>query len=336
MSASTNFQSNITFKGKFDVSEILASIKQMRQQISQTSNIELLGDLDKQISKVEGLGKTIQAQIGKGFSSQKEFSSFQSNINKIELEFEKLGNSFNDINVDNLNKSLKAAEKDIKDLESKAKKAAQTFASSFKASSNNITGADSIKKEIIEAAKQGKSLEETQARIKEIYDNQTKALIEQNKELKQQRETATKNLTNAQGSFANVGLRAANFKNSNGSAVSAAQFTQIRAEFEKIASKSTDAQDAVDKFSKALAKHNVEFKNASTIQGKFTQAISNYGTMVVPAEAALNELNKQIMNVRFLSSLLSRYKCLLLLMMKQKDIEVPLKRQMHILQQKIH
>ena len=83
MSASTNFQSNITFKGKFDVSEILASIKQMRQQISQTSNIELLGDLDKQINKVESLGKTIQAQIGKGFSSQKEFSSFQSNINKI-------------------------------------------------------------------------------------------------------------------------------------------------------------------------------------------------------------------------------------------------------------
>ena len=296
MSSNTNFQSNITFKGKFDVSEILASIKQMRQQISQTSNIELLGDLDKQISKVEGLGKTIQAQIGKGFSSQKEFSSFQSNINKIELEFEKLGNSFDDINVDNLKKSLKAADKDIKDLESKAKKAAQTFASSFKASSNNITGAENIKKEIIEAAKQGKTLEETQARIKEIYDNQTKALIEQNKELKQQREAATKNLTNAQGSFANVGLRAANFKNSNGSAVSAAQFTQIRAEFEKIAAKSTDAQDAVDKFSKVLAKNNIEFKNASTIQGKFTQAISNYGTMVAPAEAALDELNKQISN----------------------------------------
>lgn len=294
MSANTNFQSNITFKGKFDVSEILASIKQMRQQISQTSNIELLGDLDKQINKVEDLGKTIQAQIGKGFSSQREFSSFQSNINKLELEFEKLGNNFDDINVDNLKKSLKAAEKDIKDLENKAKKAAQIFASSFKASSNNITGAESIKKEIIEAAKQGKSLEETQTRIKEIYDNQTRALIEQNKELKQQRETVTKNLTNTQGLFANVGLRATSFKNSNGSAISATQFTQVRAEFEKIASESTNAQDAVNKFNEALAQNNIEFKNASTIQGKFSQAISNYQRTVAPIEAELNELNKQI------------------------------------------
>lgn len=294
MSSNTNFQSNITFKGKFDVSEILASIKQMRQQISQTSNIELLGDLDKQISKVEGLGKTIQAQIGKGFSSQKEFSSFQSNINKLELEFEKLGNSFDDINVDNLSKSLKAAEKDIKDLESKAKKAAQAFASSFKASANNITGAESIKKEIIEAAKEGKSLEETQKRIEEIYENQTKTLAAQTKELKTQRDAAAKNLTNAQNSFANVGLRTTNFKNSNDSAISTEQFTKIRAEFEKIASQSTNAQDAVNKFSKALAKQNIEFKNATTIEGKFSQAISNYGSMVAPAEAALSGLNKQI------------------------------------------
>jgi len=47
--------------------------------------------LDKEISKLEGLGSTIQAQIGKGFASTKEFKAFEANVSKLELEFQRLG-----------------------------------------------------------------------------------------------------------------------------------------------------------------------------------------------------------------------------------------------------
>nr|DAD58672.1 MAG TPA: hypothetical protein [Caudoviricetes sp.] len=43
----------------------------------------------------------------RGFSSSKELSAFESNMNKLELDVRKVGQSFDSINADNLKRIIK-------------------------------------------------------------------------------------------------------------------------------------------------------------------------------------------------------------------------------------
>ena len=68
----------INFKGTFDVTQILNSIKQIKSQMQNMgASDELFKDTDKQIKEVETLVKKMQEQIQKGFANDKEITSFE-------------------------------------------------------------------------------------------------------------------------------------------------------------------------------------------------------------------------------------------------------------------
>ena len=79
-------KTNIEFNGIPKFAEVSAAIKQIRDKVNKTSNVELLGNVDKEIKKIEDLGDTLRAQLEKGFGSNKDISSFNNNLNKLEIE----------------------------------------------------------------------------------------------------------------------------------------------------------------------------------------------------------------------------------------------------------
>lgn len=168
----------IKFKGEFDVSSILNSIKQMRTELSK-QNSPLLGNLDKEISKLETLGSTIKAQMEKGFASNKEFKAFESNLDKMELNLGKIGQKFKDINTDNLEISTKKINEQLEETRKKSKEIADNFKKNFNESMLNIAKkSEDINKEIIEMAKSGKSFNEAEKRANTLYDEKIKKVRE--------------------------------------------------------------------------------------------------------------------------------------------------------------
>jgi len=97
----------IKLRSELDVSGILNSIKQVRSELAKQGDSPLIGNLDREIAKIQNLGATIKAQMERGFSSSKELSAFESNMNKLELDVRKVGQSFDSINADNLKRIIK-------------------------------------------------------------------------------------------------------------------------------------------------------------------------------------------------------------------------------------
>ena len=74
----------IAFKGTFDATQILNSLKQIKAQMQNVgASNELFKDTDKQIKEVEILVKKMQEQIQKGFANNKEITSFEKDLDKL-------------------------------------------------------------------------------------------------------------------------------------------------------------------------------------------------------------------------------------------------------------
>ena len=91
---------------------------------------------------------------------------------------------------------------------------AKKFSNTFKTDTSSITGnqATALKKEIIEAVKEGKNLEEIQRRVKEVYQEQLDIQKQKRQELEKEKQNATNNLNNQLSSVSKVGFRTNNFK----------------------------------------------------------------------------------------------------------------------------
>ena len=123
----------INFKGTFDVTQILNSIKQIKSQMQNMgASDELFKDTDKQIKEVETLVKKMQEQIQKGFANDKEITSFEKDLDKlskslkgITKDFSKINSTdnftFNTENIEKANKELNKAKQNLADIRKQEK-----------------------------------------------------------------------------------------------------------------------------------------------------------------------------------------------------------------------
>lgn len=278
----------VKFKGEFDVSSILNSIKQMRAELAKSGNSSLFGNLDKEIEKLEGLGSTIQAQIGKGFASSKEFKTFESNISKLELEIQKIGKGFNEVSSDNLAAQLKKIDEQTAEIANKAKKAAEEFRKAFNADMGGVgKNAKDMNKQVTLMAEQGKSYAETEKKIVSLYDEK----IQKAKELAAIEKQAIQNQKNNQA-VSTAGLSKDAFYKSNGqgkrsSALTDTQFEDIRKIWEESVKNFPSAGKALDNFRKKLKELNIVRKDSNAVNDAFKASFSEYQNALKAGNSAL-------------------------------------------------
>ena len=283
----------IKFKGQFDVSEIMSSIKQMRAELAKSGNSALLVNLDKEISKIEDLGSTIQAQIGKGFASGKEFKQFESNISKLELDIQKIGQSFNAINADNLKEALKGVDAKISSMKQKAEEMSTNFKNIFRTNSADIKGniANNLKKEISAMVEQGKSFEEVQKRVSYIYDE----LIRKQRILIEGAAERKNNLLNQVNAVQDSGFTTENFKvKYQKGTINNEQLNQINQIYETAIRNSSSAKEALASFDNELSKLNIKILQAGHVHDQLRDGFNNFQESTKNNRKEISELDKEI------------------------------------------
>ena len=297
----------VKFKGEFDVSQIMSAIKQMRAELNKQGNSPLFGNLDKEISKLEGLGSTIQAQIGKGFASNKEFKSFEANINKLELEFQKLGQSFDAVNANNLKNALNELEKSLSSMKTKASELSNTFKNSFlsNAKDNGVkTKVKDLTSELVNMAAAGKSFEEAQRKIISNYDELIK---KQRQSAEEQRKNLELNSTPIE--IGKTGFQKKQFKFQVGenefTKINDAQLNEINKTFREIITSAEDAESAVkDFFSTLSEKHNIlptqstKDITSGTVASKIRSFYQSYIGDKTQQDAQLEQYNQILQNAQ--------------------------------------
>ena len=301
----------VKFKGEFDVSGIINSIKQMRTELAKQDS-PLLGNLDKEITKLEGLGTTIKAQMEKGFASNKEFKSFQSSVEKMELSVGKIGQKFKEINADNLEIATKKINESLEETKKKAQEIQAAFKKNFSESMSSIAkDSKEVNKELVEMARQGKSFNEAQERAKELYDERikrTRELIALQKELV--------NNAKAEVAVSTQGLNRADFeikgKRGNDRKINDETFSRIQSAWNDSVKNATGRQDLQDRFKNALSQINKELGITITREGKAraqNQALTNSWVQYTNALKESNDAANQ--HAKRLSSLENQENALL-------------------------
>lgn len=98
MSGKTYTQT-ISYKGTFDATNILNSLKEVRASMAKAgADSNLFKNVDKDIASTEKLITQMLAQIQKGFSNPQELNTFRKNFDKLDLSFNKIRVSLQDIN----------------------------------------------------------------------------------------------------------------------------------------------------------------------------------------------------------------------------------------------
>lgn len=123
----------IAFKGTFDATQVLNSLKQIKAQMQNVgASNDLFKNTDKQIKEIEILVRKMQEQIQKGFANNKEITSFEKDLDKlskslqgITKDFSKINNtdnfSFNTENIEKANAALDKAKQKLVDIQKQQK-----------------------------------------------------------------------------------------------------------------------------------------------------------------------------------------------------------------------
>lgn len=305
-------EQRVDFKGTFNVTEILNAIKQMRSELAKTGKSPMLGNLDKEIAKIEELGTTLQAQINKGFASNKEMKNFSNQMDRLDEEARKIGETMKNINADHLESSLKNVVKQITDLKSKAAELTKSFNTDFTTSVKGNIQSDEgrdIVRNIREAAKAGREYKDVIKDIKTEYD----ALI-----AAQQQEVASAqaNVANIKPQLAPSGFRANQFRDDNtGLNINATQLSYINNQYEAIIRTSNDATKAAKDFNDMLKMIGVTAKSTAPEQAVKNNAHAFYGGQVNSAD--LIRANKELQNQQAILSQLQSERAHMLATMQQ-------------------
>lgn len=93
------YTQTIEFKGTFNATNVLNSLKEVRASMAKAgADSNLFKNVDKDIASTEKLITQMLAQIQKGFSNPQELNNFRKNFDKLDLSFNKIRVSLQDIN----------------------------------------------------------------------------------------------------------------------------------------------------------------------------------------------------------------------------------------------
>ena len=157
----------IKFRGEFDASQILASLKQIRSEMEKSgASPDLFKSIDKDIEKAEGMVKELTVQINNGFKNTKEldafgkkFDAFGKLCSKVELGLRDVNKAANFKISDSSLDQLKADLEEVQKKENDAAKASASAITNLK----NIT--TKMRQELTQAADDGDKLEEVYTKL---------------------------------------------------------------------------------------------------------------------------------------------------------------------------
>ena len=160
----------IRFKGDFDASQILASLKSIRSEMEKSGAApSLFKGIDKDIDKAESLVKELTAAINNGFKDTKDVDNFRKKFETLNQVFSKVGIGLKDLNkVENFTKSTKSLQTLEKQLE-KIQTAETKVAHEALEASKNLKGISTkaAREELEKAVNAGEDLEKVLKRISE-------------------------------------------------------------------------------------------------------------------------------------------------------------------------
>lgn len=170
------FSRTIEYKGSLDISQILSSIdtiqKQLKNTHTKTIKDDSFSEVNKTITKLKELNRTMQEMKDKGFSNPKEFQEFLKLSEKSKNLITQIKTQLGSIKVDalaedanNIAKAIEKQNKQISDLEKK-KTSIISKSLSNKTIENNIT------KEIQSRKKDLENEQNTELIIKGIIQDQ--------------------------------------------------------------------------------------------------------------------------------------------------------------------
>ena len=114
------------YKGKFDVSDIVSSLKTLRAELGKSVTSEsggkMLSGIDKQFEKIAQDVIKMQSSLEKGFSSTSEVKAFEKELNKMYDSLLQIKNNMANVANTEIKINIKGAKKEFEDLEKEIKK----------------------------------------------------------------------------------------------------------------------------------------------------------------------------------------------------------------------
>lgn len=282
----------IRLRSELDVSGILNSIKQVRSELAKQGDSPLIGNLDREIAKIQNLGATIKAQMERGFSSSKELSAFESNMNKLELDVRKVGQSFDSINADNLKRIIKDVDNQVASLRQKATDLSKSLKLALNVETSNMgTTAKNLVAEITKMAQEGKSYEEVQKRILSVYEKQVKEEEKKTAEMEKQLTLAKSQEVKVEKS----GFQRQRFTTSDGSQkLDDTQLKAVNTAYENAIKGAPSAKKAQKAFGEELERLGIKAKNVEGIMNRVSEAFLNYRNAVNKSNKNIDSLNNKL------------------------------------------
>lgn len=317
-------KNTIEFKGKFDGSEILKSLKQIRQAMTDAgADTELFKNIDNDIDKTEKLISKMTAQIQRGFSNVREVDNFKKYIDKLQESFFKINSNLRELNqVNNFNLNSEEVKRFTNELNNlieqqdnlkeNAKESVKTMAKKLGASKEEL---QALEKEI----DANNDLEETLKRVMKAKEEATK---QEAKRKALQSKEGKKLIGDARvdpaltleelGATAMRGRSAkgkddARTRNDRGVLVANAEgnytLNDTRAtkavleSYQKVLTKiimsEGNASDAMEEMRKELHTYGIEISNTERLQELFNNNLNNFRQNIVPQySGAVNNIQR--------------------------------------------
>lgn len=176
----------IAFKGTFDASEIISSLKKIRSQMeSQGADTKLFGNVDTQIKAIEKQAEQLAKKAKEGFSNTKDMENYNKDVAKLNSLYERTAQDLEKISQkveytapEEYIQKVKDAQKALQSLKDEIKSTQQLqnqqIVTKFTSEGVGEDRAKQLAESINDQEKFNSLLEEERQTRQEIYDLETK------------------------------------------------------------------------------------------------------------------------------------------------------------------
>src|SRR5574344_671830 len=169
--ANKGFSKRIDYVGNFDVSNILAGLKNVTNEMKKVStNTSIFSGVENDFEKIEKMIIGVKSQINKGFSDNNEVKGFKksvdgvySSLNKVQTELKEISQSksFELKDVGDAKKQVESLEKELSKVQTNLANSRKALEGSF----SNLGFSKTDAKQMAQQVKSSKDLEETLKKI---------------------------------------------------------------------------------------------------------------------------------------------------------------------------
>lgn len=266
------FSEKIEFQGEFNVSKILESINQIRQELGNNKNaVGLLGDLDKQIDRLNNLKEKAEEIKNNQISSPKDvetFSRIQQKIKDVTNDITTLARRANDqshtIGIEKMREKLQEASSNVKNITADIEKLRESLIGVDPQNLYNMT------QEFEQGVVNGEA-------YKAVVDEITNSTNRSSQALENAKATYTNFLNANQAGIANEIRNTLDSKSIQSKQFnfgdSGKNLDWVREKYIQIASEGANAIEVMDRFREQLKEVGIEIKDVSV--KKLTETTTN-------------------------------------------------------------